>query len=418
MEQDKDSVEPGEKSEGAPESAAKDLINEALLETNQMQIKENRNNVQDQKSKSVEVLNIEHGVQKDEKDTYMETTSRLDAGRHIDEMQNADETISERTVDSANTISEVPEEINKETLQEAETCYNKFRTATETVETEETSSWEAQLDENSVQGIKTSSKEKTQQTSAGTSQQDEVGESVKPEETTELMSQLLVIAGDNADEESNIVEKLHIFESREECVEENVDTQKTLNAEELEGISKEEIKGASETVTECNYQDVKEDIKDEIDVIQMDSAGKSEDRHQETCTALPSEEWDLGITATIGYPEHGKEKEGETPQNENPEDSLAARTTEEICLPKDTARELEIFGLEPKLNESIQHINRNEPFKEECIILDEIPQAEPQENVSAIKYPKSPTESDTVMEVTKEVRQPSLPSFFLIVIID
>ncbi|XP_034705824.1 uncharacterized protein LOC117929600 isoform X5 [Vitis riparia] len=385
-EENKNSVDPGEKLEGAPESVAEDQSNETLLELNQTQIKENNNNVQDQKSESVEEQNIEQGLQEDEKDTYEETESKLDARDHINEIQNANETTSEKTVDISHTISEESEEINKEIIQEAEACYNKLNPASEKVETEETSSWEAQLDEKPLKGSETSSEEKTLQTTAETSPQGEEGESMKLEETTELMSQFPAVAGENADKESGIVEKSHVdgveetkgdsetvSESREQCVEDTDETQKSLTVEESEGIIKEEIKGPSESVSGCNHQGVEAVIEDEINVMQTAAAGKSEEQHQETSKTLLSEEQDHGITAIIGYSEDGKAKEGE------------------------------ISGLVLELNENIQQINPIEPPKEECITLDEVSQLEHQENASAIKCSDSPTESDKVMELSEEV---------------
>eukprot|EP00261_Vitis_vinifera_P027156 XP_010660862.1 PREDICTED: golgin subfamily B member 1 isoform X4 [Vitis vinifera] len=385
-EENKNSVDPGEKLEGAPESVAEDQSNETLLELNQTQIKENNNNVQDQKSESVEEQNIEQGLQEDEKDTYEETESRSDARDHINEIQNANETTSEKTVDISHTRSEESEEINKEIIQEAETCYNKLNPASEKVETEETGSWEAQLDEKPLKGSETSSEEKTLQTTAETSPQGEEGESMKLEETTELMSQFPAVAGENADKESGIVEKSHVdeveetkgdsetvSESREQCVEDTDETQKSLTVEESEGIIKEEIKGPSESVSGCNHQGVEAVIEDEINVMQTAAAGKSEEQHQETSKTLLSEEQDHGITAIIGYSEDEKAKEGE------------------------------ISGLVLELNENIQQINPIEPPKEECITLDEVSQLEHQENASAIKCSDSPTESDKVMELSEEV---------------
>ena len=389
VEQNKNSVDPGEKLEGAPESVAEDQSNETLLELNQTQIKENNNNVQDQKSESVEEQNIEQGLQEDEKDTYEETESRSDARDHINEIQNANETTSEKTVDISHTISEESEEINEEIIQEAETCYNKLNPASEKVETEETGSWEVQLDEKPLKGSETSSEEKTLQTTAETSPQGEEGESMKLEETTELMSQFPAVAGENADKESGIVEKSHVdeveetkgdsetvSESREQCVEDTDETQKSLTVEESEGIIKEEIKGPSESVSGCNHQGVEAVIEDEINVMQTAAAGKSEEQHQETSKTLLSEEQDHGITAIIGYSEDEKAKEGE------------------------------ISGLVLELNENIQQINPIEPPKEECITLDEVSQLEHQENASAIKCSDSPTESDKVMELSEEVRPP------------
>lgn len=76
--------------------------------------------------------------------------------------------------------------------------------------------------------------------------------------------------------------------------------------------------------------------------------------HRETSKTLLSEEQDHGITTIIRYSEDGKAKEGETPQNENIEDSFSTKTAEEICLQQEELRELEISGLVLELNENIQ----------------------------------------------------------------
>ena len=324
-------------------------------------------------------------------------------------------------MDVPNSVSKISEEINKDVIEDADTCSNSIDTASEKVETEQTSLQEAQLDDKHIKIIETSSEDKTLQTNTATetSPQGVEVDRVKLEETSEGVSQLPAIACENRNKESEIVEKPHVdeveeiegasetvSESREQCVEENDGTQKSLTVEESEHIIKEEIKGPSETVSGCNYEGVEAVIEDEIDVVQTATEGKSEEQHQETSKALLSEEQDHGIIATIGYSEDGKTKEEETPKNENLEDSFATKTADNMHLQKEEPRELELSGLGLELNENIQQINPNKPPKEECITLDEVSQLEHRENVSAIKCSYSPTESDKVMELSEEVRPP------------
>ena len=326
---------------------------------------------------------------------------------------------SDEKVDVSSSVSEISEKI-EEGIEDTDTCSNNIDTASEKVETEETSLREAWLDDKHMKIIETSSEDKTLQTNptTETSPQGEEVDSIKLEETSEGVSQLPAIACENTDE-SETVEKPHadeveevkgpsdtVYECKEQFVGEIDETQKSLIVEESEEcIIKEEIKGPSETVSGCNYEGVEAVIEDEINVVQAATAGKSEESNQETSTALFSEEQDHGITAAIGYSEDGIAKEDEIPQNEDIEDSFATKT-EEVCLQKEEPRDLEISGLGLEVNENMQKINPNEQPKEECITVDEVSRLEPQENVSAIKCSDSPTESDKAMELSEEVRPP------------
>ena len=330
---------------------------------------------------------------------------------------------SERQVDVSSFVSEISEGINKEVIEDTNICSNNIDTASEKVETEDTRLQEIQLDDKHIKTIETGSDDKTLQTNTTpeTSPQSEAVDSVKLEETPEGVSRCPVIACENTDKESEIVEKPHIddaeeikgadveeikgasesvSESIEQHVEGNDEIQKNLIVEESEeGIIKEEIKGSSKTGSRCSYQGVKVVIEDEVDVVHT----ATEEQHQETSKALLSEEQNHGITTTAGHLEDGKAEGGETPQNEDLEDSFATGTTEEICLQKEEPRKLEIFGLGLELNENIQNVNPNEPQKEECITLNEVSQIEPQ-------CSDSPTESDKVPEMPAEVRLPLLLS--------
>lgn len=325
----------------------------------------------------------------------------------------------DKKVDISSSASETSEEINKQAIEGRDTCSNNTDTASAKVETEEISCRDAQLDDKQIQNIETGLEDITlQNNTTETSPQDE-DVNIKLEETSEEVSQLPAIACENKDEESEIVEKPQVdeveeikgasdtvFESKEPCIQCSDETQKRPTIEESEGIFKEEIKGPSETVSRCHNQDVEVVVEDEIDVIQTAAVETSEEQHQETCTSLSSilsKEQDLGITATIGCSEDGKAKEGQTPQNENLEDSFPTKTTDEIFLLKEEPRELSGFGL--KLNENIQQINPNEPLKEECSSLDEVSQLKAfQENVSAFKHSDSLTERDKVMELLEQVK--------------
>ena len=324
---------------------------------------------------------------------------------------------SGKKVDLYSCVSEISEAINKVVIGDADTCSNNSDTASQKVETEETRLLEAQMDDKHIKILETSSEDEILQTNIAieTSPLGEEVENIKHEEAPEGVSQLPAVTCENTDD-SETVEKPQadeaeevkgaseiVSESREQFSEENDGILKSLTVEESESIMKEEIRGSSETVSGCNYEGVEAVVEDEMDVSQTATTRKSEEQHQETSRALLSADQDCGIIATIGCSEDGKTEEVGTPQNENLEDS---KITEETCLQKEEPRDLEISGVGIELCENIQNINPNEPPKEECVTLDEVSQLETQENVSAIKCSDSPTKSDKVMEFSEEVRLP------------
>ena len=228
---------------------------------------------------------------------------------------------SEKKIDISSSVSEISEEINKEVV---DACSYNIDTASEKVETEDTSLQEAQLDDLHIEIIETDSETMQLQRNitTETSPHGEEVESLKHEETPEVVSQLPAIACENKDE-SEPVEKPHtdeveevkeasstVYECKERCVEEIDETQKSQIVEGSEkGIIKEEIKGPSETVSVCNYEGVDVVIEDEIEVVQAATTGKSEESHHETSTVLLFKERDHGITTTTGHSEDGITKE-------------------------------------------------------------------------------------------------------------
>lgn len=326
---------------------------------------------------------------------------------------------SEERVEVSSSVSEVAEEINMEVVEDTNICSNNIDTTSEKVETDDTRLREAQLEDKHIKITETSPDKKTlqlQTNTTETSPQTEEVDSVKLKETPEGVSQCPVNAFENTVKESEIVGNPHVddgeenkgasesvSESREQHVEENNGTQESLiviKSEEV--ITKEDIKGSSETGSSCNHQCVNVVIEEEIDVVHT----TTEVQHQEASKAWLSEEQDHGITTTIGHLEDGKAEKGEAPQNEDLEDSFAIGTTEEICLQKEEPREQENIGLGLEHNENTQNVNPNGTPIEECIMPDEVSKVEPQEHVSTVKCSASPTESDKVRELSEEVRLP------------
>ena len=326
---------------------------------------------------------------------------------------------SEKTVDISNFVSEISAETAKEVVEDTDACHDKVDTAYEKAETEETSLQEAQLKDKHIKIIETSSEDMKLQTNTTieTSPQGEEVDSVKLEETSTLVSQLPAIACENADKESEAVEKPARDEveetkgasdiksvRKEERVEVIDETQKNPTVEESKDLFIEEIKGPSETVSQSKYQGVEAISEEKNIAVETAIAGESEKQHQETSDSLLYEEQDHGISITVGHSEDGKTKEDETLQNENLEDSFATKKADYMHLQMEEHRELEISGLGLELNENLQKNNRNEPQKEGCSTIDEVSPLDAQENVSLVKCTNSLVESDKVMELTKEVR--------------
>lgn len=319
---------------------------------------------------------------------------------------------SEKKIEVSSSVSERSEEINNEVVEDADTCSNNIDTASDKVETEDTSLQVGQLKD--IKIIKTSSEAMIQQTdiTTETSPLSEEVDRITLEETPEVVSQLPAIVCENKDE-SETVEKSNtdefeeikrasdtVYECKEQCVEEIDETQKSLIMEDPEiGVIKEEIKGPSDRVSGCNYEGIGIVIEDEINVVQAATTGKSEESHHEASTVLFFEEQNRGITTTIGYSEDEMPKEDETPQKEGPEDSFSTKT-EEVCLLKKEAGELEISGLGL---EDVQKNKANELQKEESSTPDEVLQLEPRKNVSEIKCTDYSVEGDKITELARSI---------------
>ena len=169
----------------------------------------------------------------------------------------------EKAMDVLSSVSEMQEEnIKEEIMEKADISYSKLDAASEKGETEESSSQEAQLDDEPVKIIETSSEDKTLQTNTitETSPQAEEVDRMKLEETLELVSQLPAKACENTNKESETVERPiadeieettgasdTVSESKEQCAEEIDETQKSLSQEKseediLKNKSKEHLK--------------------------------------------------------------------------------------------------------------------------------------------------------------------------------
>ena len=319
-----------------------------------------------------------------------------------------EEETCEKTEDVSSSVFGLSEQgVKGEIIDEADN-YNKLDTASEKVEAEKTIWQEPQLDDEPLKGIETILEEKTPPiiNTTESSPGDEEVEAVKLEKTSDLVSQLPTTAYEHADKESVIVEKAQadeveetkrasdpVSESKDHCVEEIDETQRSLTMEKLEeDIIEEEITGRSSTVSACN-QGVEAIIQDEISRESL-KTGNSEEQLQEMSTARLSEEKEHDITTTIGKSEAENKSENETPQKECLEDSIGTKSVEEICLQMEGLRELEVSALAPKLSNVIQKESPNEVLKEE---------GEPQENVSEIKYMDSITASEEVMKLTRSI---------------
>lgn len=326
---------------------------------------------------------------------------------------------SEKTVEISSFVSEISRGTDKEVIEDTDACHGKLDTTYEKVETEETSLQDAQLNDNHIKIIETSSEDKKLQTNTTieTSPQGEGVDGVKLEETSALVSQLLSILCENADKEGETVEKptkdeveetkgASDIESdyKEQQFQAMDETHKSPTVEESKDVFTEEIKGPSETESQSKYQGVEAIIEEKITAAETTIAGKSEKQHQETSAALLYEEQDHGISTTVGYSEDGKTKEDEILQHETLKDSFASKIADCMHLKKEEQRQLEISGLGKGFNENPQKNNLDGAPKEGCSTIDDVSPLDPQGNVSLLKCTDSPVESYKVMELTKEVR--------------
>ena len=321
---------------------------------------------------------------------------------------------SEKTVEVTISVSEMSEEsFDEETIKEANSCCSNL--APEKVVTEETSLQEGQLDDKPLRGLDTSAAEKTLSTNTTTecSLQDEEVDSMKVEETSELMSRLPTLACESADKEGKTVERPHadvveeprgtsdtVSESREQCVENFVEIQESLTLENSEdNIVKKEIKGPADGVSECTNQSFEAATENEVTADQTIEAEKPEEQLQEMSAALVSEEQEHGISTITRKLEDENTVENETPQYENPQDSFGTKITEERCLHKEESRDLEVYELE--LNNDVQKKTSSEEPKEGSNALYRITPLEPLEDAFEIKCRDSLAESN--MELTRSM---------------
>lgn len=316
----------------------------------------------------------------------------------------------EKKVNVSSSLSEISE-ADKQVTAGTDACSNNMNTTSEKVETEDTSLQEAQSDDREIKITQTSSEDKTLRTNniTETSSQDEV-DNIMLEETSEEVSQIPA-----TNKESEIIEKPPVdkveetkgasdivSESREPLIEDNGGMPKRLTVQESEGISKEEIKGPSDTVFGSTNQGVEAAVEDKTDVFQVATMGKSGDSHQETSKVLFSEEQDHGMTVVIECLEDVIAKKDE---KEDIESSLATKT-KEVCLQKEKPRELEISGLGQDTNEDVQKNNPNEPPREEFNAPTEEILLEMDENchkASKFEHGKIEKVSDSVFEVHSKV---------------
>lgn len=262
--------------------------------------------------------------------------------------------------------SEMQEEDIKEIMEKADIPNSKLDTASEKGETEESSSQEAQLDDNALKIIESSSKDKALKTNtfAENSPQDEGVDCVKHEETLELVSQLPAHAFDDANKVSETVENPHtdeieetkgastVSESKEQCAEENDETQNSSTEPEVD-IIKEQVKGAPEIEPESKYQVIESVIEEEIAAGQAIKSEEQEEQLEEVSTTILSKQQEHGINTIIENAEDENIKEGETSQYENPEDSFDTEASKKICLQKEESRKLVISGLGLEINEDV-----------------------------------------------------------------
>lgn len=309
----------------------------------------------------------------------------------------------EKQADASSSVFELSEkEVKGDILDEADT-------ASEMVEAEEIILQEPQLDDE-TKSIETILEENTLLIINTTENTlgDEEPKAVKLEKTPDLVSQLPTTAYEQADERV-IVEKPRadeveetkrasdaVSESKDHCVEEIDEAQRSQTKEKLEEeIIEGEITGGTGTVSACN-QGVEAIFQDEITRVSLE-AGNSEEQLQEMSTALLPEE-DHEIATTIGESEVEDKREHKTPQKKNLEDYLGTESVGEICLQKEGLRELEVSALAPKLRDVIQKETPNEVLKVK---------GRPQENVSERKYMDSITGTEEVMELTRSINSSS-----------
>ena len=300
----------------------------------------------------------------------------------------------EKQADVSSSVFELSEK--GEILDEADND-NKLDTACKKEEAEKTIFQEPQLDDEPLKGTEAILEEKipsiinTTETSPGV----EEAEAVKLEKTSDLVSQLPTTTYEHVDKERVIVEKPQadeveetkrasdaVSESKDPCVEEIEQTQRSLTMEKLEEeIIEEEMPGRSRTVSACN-QSVEAIFQDEI-TRESPETGNSVDQLQELATPLLPEE---------------EEHADKNPQKENLEDSFGTESVEEISLQKEGLRELEVSALATKLSDVIQKETPNEVLENE---------GQTQENAPEIKYMGSTTGSEEVMKLTRSINSSS-----------
>jgi len=217
-----------------------------------------------------------------------------------------------------------------------------------TVVAAESSSRDAQIDDNRVKDTSSDESLETIKTEP-CPQVEEVG-SKKPEKTSSsLVSQLPNMDHKNVEKEgvtlnepdADEVEETRtvssaVFQSKYHSVEETDKTGQSLTVEKLDADGTEEaIKEASGTVSGSKYLGIEAVTQDEITADQTLPTGKLEEQFQTPSSELLSLEQEHGPTIIVKETKAIKTREGEMLDDKKIDDSSATKTTEEMCLQKE-----------------------------------------------------------------------------------
>ncbi|KAF8390483.1 hypothetical protein HHK36_025009 [Tetracentron sinense] len=283
---------------------------------------------------------------------------------------------NENLVDVSSLVSKASKDnITEEILEEKDNRNDKLDTASVTVLTEETNFREAESGEKLVEAFDTGSKEESLETdeTTQTSLHSEEVESMKHGETSNLVSQLPTVEGENAYKELT-VEK--------------------LEADEVE----KEIPQASDAVSESENQCFEAIIEAETPTGWTLLADKAEEKLQKSSSSLISEKQELGMTTTMEKIKDEILNEDGTQKKKKLEVPFTMETAEETCLHKEEEpRELEAseMGFEIKENPN------KESNVEEGEKPDEASKLDTEIHVSETKDAESLLKGEKIVEPTE-----------------
>ncbi|XWS32731.1 hypothetical protein CRYUN_Cryun22dG0015100 [Craigia yunnanensis] len=172
----------------------------------------------------------------------------------------------------------------------------------------------------------------------------------------------------------------HVYEDK--CIEQDVETKKSLTVEELEENEVEETKGVPETSFDYLPQRVETIVEDDISSHNTLPQQKPEEQLQTSASTLLSEDEEIITPNSTEKIEEEIQKEAGIIKHESLEDSSDTKTKEDICLQKEEQRETKAISEEETVVD--QDLQKEEPEKQIQTTYSTFPSEEREDAAGAV----------------------------------